>query len=270
MYVHLVARTLLGVALFGDAELAHDVWRRMRRQAPGVVAACLMPNHLHQIEATDDPRASRIRLARRLGAFARARGYARLWERLPEPTPIADLKHLRRQVRYVHLNPCRAGLVGDPLCWRWSTHRGAIGAELEPWVTPRRMARCLAFRGPGFTNWFHAYVSGDPNVRVAGTPLPVPVAPHEVAEIPLGAIIAAAGAATLDARTERHLAVLLAYDQGWRHAAQLARALGITPQAVRRLARRSDARLVRLGRLYLGDARLRVACRRISARKALG
>lgn len=258
MFVHLVARTLFGVRPFRDSAAAWDLWRALSRGAQDTVAACLMPNHLHQIEETADPDAARRRLALRLAAFSRKQGWSRLWERLPAPGLIPDARHLLRQVRYVHLNPCRAGLVPDPLCWPWSTHRGAVGAELEPWVTSERMARCLDYNAGGFAAWFHRYVSSDPHVAVSGTPLPAPGPERAVAELPLARVVEAACAlAPSPARLRCQLAVVLAYDQGWRDAAVVASALGITSRAVRRLARRDSAELLRVGRLYLADQRLR-------------
>lgn len=258
MYVHLVARTLFGVRPFHDSAAAWDLWAALRRGAPNAVAACLMPNHLHQIEETADPDAARRRLAARLAAFSRKQGWPRLWERLPAPEPIPDAKHLMRQVRYVHLNPCRARLVADPLCWPWSTHRGVVGAELQPWVTSERMVCCLGCGAGDFATWFHRYVSGDPHVAVEGTPLPVPEPPRAVAELPLARVVEAARAAAPSfARARRRLAVALALDQGWRDMDVIASALDITPRAVRRLAQKENGELLRVGRLYLADQRLR-------------
>ncbi len=68
---------------------------------------------------------------------------------------------------------------------------------------------------------------------------------------------AARAAVPVCARLRRHLAVALAYDQGWRDADVVAGALAITPRAVRRLAQKNSAELLRVGRLYLADQRLR-------------
>ncbi len=260
MYVHLVAHTLLGVRPFAEAAVAWDLWTSLRRGAPDAVAACLMPDHLHQLEHTDDPDAARRRLALRLAAFARKLGYTRLWDRLPDAEIVPDLKHLMRVVRYVHLNPCRDHLVGDPLCWPWSTHRAAVGAELEPWITPAQLAARLHRREQGFAEWFHGYVSKDATVHVAGTPLPVGAPPRAVTATPLADIIAAAHAAAPLAHqtvVRRRLAVALAWDQGWRDAKAIARAGNMSARTAYRLATQPSPELVRVGRLYLADDRLR-------------
>lgn len=43
--------------------------------------------------------------------------------------------YLLELVRYIHLNPVRAGLVEDPREYRWSGHRAYLGEEPIPWLT---------------------------------------------------------------------------------------------------------------------------------------
>ena len=38
-------------------------------------------------------------------------------------------------VRYIHLNPVRAGLVEEPLDYPWSGHRAYLGKEHVPWLS---------------------------------------------------------------------------------------------------------------------------------------
>ncbi len=59
------------------------------------------------------------------------------------------------------------------LAWPWSTHRGALGAEADPWVRAEELAAVLGRPARGFGEWLHGYVSGDPDVNLAGTPAPV-------------------------------------------------------------------------------------------------
>src|SRR5208283_2925907 len=85
---------------------------------------------------------------------------------------IPDFHHLKRQIRYVHLNPCRSRLVRDPMEWEWSTHRDVLGAVGEAWVDLPQLHRIWGARDDEFRRIFHAYVSGDPSALVEGTPLP--------------------------------------------------------------------------------------------------
>jgi hypothetical protein len=179
-----------------------------------------------------------------------------VWRSVPAPEPIPNAKHLQRQIRYVHLNPCHDGLVDDPLCWPWSTQRGAVGLELDPWVSPADISSFLCRTGTA--RWLHDYVSSDPSVNVAGTPFPVPARRQAMPTAPLAAIADAARAAVPDRiPLQRHLLVLLAEHQGWRDTRLIADAAGITPGQVRRLLKRRAPELLRVGAYCLGDARLR-------------
>ena len=161
-HFHLVARSH-GWLYTRDAEAAH-LWRSLRRAFPEAHAACLMPDHLHLLLPHADQAG---RLARVRGGYARWLKHHPQWVQplrwAPTPPPeelASDPSHLRRTIRYVHLNPCRARLVTDPLAWTWSTHRDATAFAYAPWVQVASPGR------------FHAVVSGDPTVQVSGTLLP--------------------------------------------------------------------------------------------------
>jgi hypothetical protein len=49
--------------------------------------------------------------------------------------------YLLELVRYIHLNPVRAGLVDDPDEYPWSSHRTYLDKELLPWLTTDWMLR---------------------------------------------------------------------------------------------------------------------------------
>jgi hypothetical protein len=217
-----------------------------------------MPGHFHMIVPARSPRGIRRRLGRLLSGHTRRMQRRRLWESIPAPSVIPDRKHLARQVRYVHLNPSRSGLVDDPLCWPWSTHRGVVGAEHDAWVTSERLAHALGWVRRGFEAEFHAYVSGDPTVTTSGTPLPRPAAPRDIPAEPLLDIVQAATSAMPWSRpaTWRRAAVQLAWRQGWRNSRWVAQALGVTSRCITRLASTSDEPFVVPAALCLGDRRL--------------
>jgi hypothetical protein len=158
---HVVARSTPGTLLFHHDVEGRGCWQRLAR-VPGLVAACLMPDHVHLVlhQPADDAIATAMR------AYARWRNHHRreggpVWAVRPEPEPLPDAQHVQRTIRYVHLNPCRAGLTNDPLVWPFSTHRDAVGLAAPAVVPPHRDPE-----------GFHAYVSGDPSAAVAGTPFP--------------------------------------------------------------------------------------------------
>lgn len=157
---HVVARAVRGRLLFSTWSEGMEVWDVVTQAVPGPEALCVMPDHLHVVACED----VRARLGRALGGLARRRNVREGWQGalvhpLPAAQPIADAQKLRRSIRYVHLNPCRAGLATDPLAWPLSTHRDALG------LTWRRV-------GPRRRHRFHDYVSADPSVGTSGTDLP--------------------------------------------------------------------------------------------------
>ena len=165
MHTHLVARARRGTLLCNTAAEACELWRRIASTFPELVALCVMPDHVHLL-LPGAPAAQR--LARMLSGYARWRNWrdgtrGPVWEPHPAPQPLADDgKHLRRTIRYIHLNPCRSRLVADPLSWPWSTHRDALGLCVRPVVNAVRDGER-----------FHRIVSSDPTVSVVGTTLPV-------------------------------------------------------------------------------------------------
>jgi hypothetical protein len=265
MLFHVTARALGRLTPFLAFEAATFAWARLRAAFPEALAAILLPNHLHMILEFIRACALQRRLGAVLSGLTRSGllGAHRLvWQPVPEPKAIEDLQKLRRQVRYVALNPCRAHLCGDPLEWIWSTHRDVLGAVADPWVTTDRLARGLHFSARDFAARHHVYVSGDPDVRVEGTPAPVPALARESAQVPLETIAVAAAAALRVPVAEvatRHearlLFVQLARNQGWRDARLLARRCGLQPWQVFNLRRRPSPGLD-AARLCLGDDRL--------------
>lgn len=156
---HIVAHTVRGRLLFRTWPEGLEVWRTILKVVPHPDAVCVMPDHIHLLCPVD----VRARLGRALGGLARRRNAndlqrGPLFRRLPAAEPVPRNK-LQRVRRYIHLNPCRAGLVDDPLAWPLSTHRDALR------LTWPRV-------GPARRDHFHAYVSADPTSHVAGTLLP--------------------------------------------------------------------------------------------------
>lgn len=160
---HLVARARPGNLLFRRWVEGRALWASLARAFPEQEASCLMPDHVHLVLPHADPGA---RLARVMSGYARWRNRHRrargpVWATHPAPEAISDRDHLRRTVRYVHLNPCRARLVTDPLAWPFSTHRDRVGFAAPPVVA--------AVPDPPR---FHQWVSADPTVALVGTALP--------------------------------------------------------------------------------------------------
>lgn len=110
-------------------------------------AYCFMPNHIHLvIEVADEP-LSRImqslsgRLTR---AINRRNGRAgHLLEGRYKAILVDADAYLLELVRYIHLNPVRAGLVKDPARFLWSGHRAYLGHARQDWLYRDRVLAML-------------------------------------------------------------------------------------------------------------------------------
>jgi hypothetical protein len=245
------------------------MWKSLRFRFPDASAAILMPNHLHLIlPVRQGGPVESAKVARSLrgvlGVFSRRFQQRDLWGPIPPPQAIPDRHHLRRQVRYVALNPCRAGLSSDPLEWTWSTYRDLVAASAIPWVDLARLRRDIGEREAGLAVRFHAYVSGDPSVRVVGTAFPSAARAADWPQESLAEIAAASASALQCDRDERlyvglmrNLFVHLAWKRGWRQSALLGAACGISQRAVQLILKRKIPPAVMSAALFcLGDERL--------------
>jgi hypothetical protein len=261
--LHLVAHTLGSLAVVCEPEAARWLWTHLRRAFEDAIAVVLMLDHLHLVTDHPDAEMARRRLAQTLRHFTRRFApTTRLWQ-APQAAVIRTAAALRRNVRYVALNPCRAGLASDPLEWPWSTHRDVVGAVTDPWVTAERLAAVLQRPRRGFEAAHHSYVSADPDVAVDGTPFPRPASRTIVPGTSLAAVIRAAASATRATPRDvqrpgatRALFVRLASSQGWRDQRQLAEICGTSVRTIQHHKAAPDEALLAAGLLCLGDRRL--------------
>ncbi len=126
----------------GDHEVYLDLLAEQTSKAEVAVwAYCLMPNHVHLI--LKPARAGDLGRAvgeahRRYTNFINARG--RWTGHLFQSrfaSVVLDDTHLIRAVRYVGLNPVRAGLVSRPEDWKWSSVRAHLSGQNDALVTVR-------------------------------------------------------------------------------------------------------------------------------------
>jgi putative transposase len=107
-----------------------------RKSGTAVWAWCLMPNHVHLILVPSAGDGLRRALAPTHGCYAaeinrREGRCGHLWQGRFASVPM-DEAHLYACLRYVELNPVRAGLVRRPEDWRWSSARGHLGLAPDP------------------------------------------------------------------------------------------------------------------------------------------
>jgi putative transposase len=110
-----------------------------RKAGAQVWAYCLMPNHVHVILTPSDEDGLRRTFAdlhRRYTAFINARhGWTgHLWQGRFGSVAMDDA-YLANAVRYVAMNPVRAGLVARPEEWRWSSVSAHLAGTDDAVVT---------------------------------------------------------------------------------------------------------------------------------------
>ena len=207
--IHFVARSFRSEPL-AEPACARRTWDALRAQWPKVLSACWMSDHLHVLVEDVDPKTEAEWLERSLRRME-------AWADVDVDWTVAKGRtKVRRDIRYIALNPCRAQLCADPLQWLWSTHREVFGAAAQPWLDVDRLLEL-----EGTRERHHAYVSSDPSVAVTGTPPPRVAAPSPIATRPIADIGLAALAAwrlpngSLRSRgPARHDFVRLAPEQG--------------------------------------------------------
>ena len=102
-------------------------------------AYCYMPNHVHALIQVSDVALGRLML-RVAGPYARITQArmpttGHLFEKRYYPVLVDTDTYLLELLRYIHLNPVRAGLVRDPASYRWSSHHAYVGDDADSWVT---------------------------------------------------------------------------------------------------------------------------------------
>ncbi|BCR04535.1 hypothetical protein DESUT3_16040 [Desulfuromonas versatilis] len=110
-----------------------------------VHAFCLMTNHVHLAVQVGDIPLSRgmqnlaFRFTRWINRREKRSGH--LFQGRYKAVLVDGDSYLLELVRYIHLNPVRAGMVGDPKEYPWSGHNCYLGNESLPWLTTDWMLR---------------------------------------------------------------------------------------------------------------------------------
>lgn len=128
---------------FSDADYAEYrglVATYAARAGTTILAYCLMPNHVHFVMVPTSEDGLRAALAEAHRRYTRAINLRQdcqghLWQERFHSYPM-DESHLLQAMRYVELNPVRAGLVEDPAAWQWSSAAAHLHGKSDPLVDP--------------------------------------------------------------------------------------------------------------------------------------
>jgi putative transposase len=122
--------------------LLNTIGRAKRRHGWKVHAYCLMSNHYHLLIETPDPNIAvgmqwlNSTYAHRFNEKYERIGH--LFQRRYSDGIILTNEHLHEVIRYIPLNPVRAGLCKRPEGWAWSSCRATLGyGPRQPFLSVR-------------------------------------------------------------------------------------------------------------------------------------
>ena len=140
---HVILRGNDGQRIFFDnkdqAHFSFLLQKGVERFGHRIHAFCLMSNHVHLAIQVGEVSLSRIiqnigfRYTRWFN-WRQSRSGHLFQGRYKAVLVDADV-YLLELTRYIHLNPVRAGIVGEPEDYPWSGHRAYLGREVIPWLT---------------------------------------------------------------------------------------------------------------------------------------
>ena len=120
----------------------------LRRHALTCHDFCLLTTHYHLlVTPSDENLAAAMHCLNSVYAHSfnrRHRLEGHLFERRYASVLVKTDSHFMEVVRYIALNPVRAGLCRDPKSWRWSSYAGLFGsAPLPEFVSPAALLEAL-------------------------------------------------------------------------------------------------------------------------------
>lgn len=112
--------------------------RASSRLNANIHAFCWMSNHVHlAVQVSDEPLGRLIQwIASRYAYYINRRlgRTGHVFERRYRAILVDDDSYLLHLVRYIHLNPVKAGIVKEPEAYQWSSHRYYLGRGTLEWL----------------------------------------------------------------------------------------------------------------------------------------
>jgi REP element-mobilizing transposase RayT len=131
---------------FDRTRFCAQLERTLQRREWRCLAFILMPTHYHLLlEVLEDDLQGGMQglnwaYARRFNARHDRKGHF-VGERY-YCGPVTRDRHLLRALRYIAMNPVKAGLCRSPADWYWGSYRGAVGLDIGfPFVDPTPLRR---------------------------------------------------------------------------------------------------------------------------------
>jgi len=125
-------------------------------------AFCLMRNHVHLVLQIGEISISRVlqNLSQRYTGWVnrQKRRTGHLFQGRYKAILIDADRYLLALVRYIHLNPVRAGITRVPEDYRWSSHRAYLAREQLSWLTTSMVLSQLSTASSVARRKFQAFV----------------------------------------------------------------------------------------------------------------
>lgn len=142
-FYHVILRGNGRQAIFFDAEDRRQ-WqlfleKGLTRHQHRLHAYCWMTNHVHMaLQAGAEPLAKFMAyVASRYAYYLNRKTHrpGHLFERRYRAILIQEDTYLKELVRYIHLNPVRAGMATDPSDYPWTSHGAYLNKAAADWLT---------------------------------------------------------------------------------------------------------------------------------------
>lgn len=150
-YLHLLAEQLLahGVAMHAYVLMGNHVHMLLSAQVEGAIS-CVMRNAVQAYSRGFNLRHGRT---------------GTLWEGRFKSCLVDSDRYLLSVIRYIELNPVRAGMVADPVEFRWSSARAHLGRAIDVRLTEHAVFLALGpdrrTRGQRYGKWIMQTVSDE-------------------------------------------------------------------------------------------------------------
>jgi len=167
--LHITQRGVNRCAVFLDDEDRYDYLRLLGHYAArndlAIHAYVLMGNHVHLLVSAPRVGAASATLHRSTQCYVQAfnhrhRRTGTLWEGRFKSCLVATDRYLLNVYRYIERNPVRAGMVGAPTDYAWSSVHANLGLRLDSLVAPHPCLLALGdnaqSRGVAYREWLHS------------------------------------------------------------------------------------------------------------------
>ncbi len=130
-----------------------------------IIAYCLMSNHVHLAVRAGETGIGEVfhnllfRYAQRFNTKHKKTGH--LFEGRFKSKLVGHYGYMRSLIRYIHLNPVRAKMVGSPQQYRWSSHQQYVGEEQMGWLSSELGLECFGEGLPSYREFLRIQPEDD-------------------------------------------------------------------------------------------------------------